>query len=249
MSVTVTSLTENAYYERMLTSVADHTGKLRETDLCLFPTHVGRGWDHELMVYGRAVNGWDPRFQRGTLSTSDGRSGVLQSVGWNHAPEHCPMQWIANPPVNRDDYNTARSAFWRVTRDVYRRSGATTSLASNWSTGLAWGNLYRIAPGATGNPSTTLQNLQREACIGLFLAELLRLRPKRLLMLTGLDWAAPFLKHAEMHAIEDSTLAQARGVITPAGGSACQVVVAKHPQGKPHDRFVQDVSTAFAFRA
>lgn len=243
--MTVTGPDEQAYYRRMLKTVAEHTGRLSESELCLFPTHVGRGWDSELMVYGRAVNGWDPRFERAETSTSDGRSTILQRALLKHEPEHCPMEWIANPPAKSGDYSTARSAFWRVTRDVYRRSGASTSQTATWSTGLAWGNLYRIAPGATGNPSGTLQKLQRDECIALLHTELLRLRPKRLLMLTGMDWAAPFLTQTRMHSIEDSTLAQAHGVITLANGSTCAVVVARHPQGKPHEKFVRDVSTAF----
>ena len=89
-------------------------------------------------------------------------------------------------------YNPKLSAFWRVIRKILIRL-APNIRQDSWSSYLAWGNLYRIAPGKGGNPGSRLCRLQESLCKRQLLLEPERLRPRRFLILAGRSWAGPFL--------------------------------------------------------
>ena len=55
-------------------------------------------------------------------------------------------------------------------------------------------NLYKIAPKDSGNPPSKLCKVQFQQCIELLCAELVAFRPKRLLVMTKLNWAQPFVE-------------------------------------------------------
>ena len=65
--------------------------------------------------------------------------------------------------------------------------------SNDWSSHLVWSNLYKLSPRDGGNPSGRLQNIQLDGCRALFNLEVETYRPGRLLLLTGWDWAEPFL--------------------------------------------------------
>jgi hypothetical protein len=106
--------------------------------------------------------------------------------------------------------------------------------------------LYRIAPGITGNPNEQLMRLQLELCREQLLRDIAELKPERVLFLTGMNWAQPFLGELEVSTSTPGQLVERTGRLSAHNGRHMSVVVAKHPQGKPHTRFVQAALDAFA---
>ena len=77
--------------------------------------------------------------------------------------------------------------------------------------------------------------------------ELSTYRPKRLLLLTGLDWAEPFLKDIEKLTISNQNFmfVEACAQTNLSVGGTTKIVVAAHPQGKDESTWVQEVIDAF----
>ena len=229
-----------AQYENLLERLGspDKSGKL-----CLFTTHCGSRYNGELMICGRATNGFDPQWTTQDASTPEGRKRVVEGTLTERAKVSCPLQWITDNWGPNHKYSTGRSAFWRVSKRIV----ASLQIAddpAHWSSYLAWTNLYRIAPADSGNPSAQLQGAQIEWCKQALTEDVLALQPKRLLLMTGTDWAAPFMSNVSLQERAPSELVQAWGRWS-APGASIAVVVAKHPQGKPEDEFVSGVLDAF----
>lgn len=210
-----------------------------------FLAMTGRAYRGELMVVGRAVNGWlekpiDPyRLSEAAYALDQARLIQEESVTGG---TKCPMHWITCQWSGGDSYRTNKSAFWRCVRQVVGELGIADINGFSWSSHLVWSNLYKLSRYQTGNPSRTLRKIQHEGCLHLFNLEVKHYEPKRLLFLTGIDWAEPFLgevpacsktgfKHVEGCGYLDST----------------RYVVAKHPQGKPESEWVKEVIDSFDF--
>lgn len=232
-------------YAELLKLAAANAHRLGERELCLFPTAVGSLWAGDLLVCGRAVNGYKPRWTPSALANVAERNAIYEStVLRNPSPGGCPLRWVVDSWGRRDGYNTKRSAFWRTVREVLIR------LAPNirqdwWSSYVAWGNLYRIAPGERGNPDSKLCRLQLPLCQQQLSLDLEWLRPRRFVVLAGWDWASPFLLPMGLERTPDAYV-QAIGCRTLSDGARVDIVVARHPQGKPHGAFVDAVLNAFS---
>jgi hypothetical protein len=215
--------------------------------VCGFLACAGWAYDRSLMVFGRAPNGWGQGWQPEELGSPAGAAafavdvldGVEQPSG-----DSGPMGWVAARWGDERHYNTARSAFWRVTRHVHRNLSGHPEDAPDWSDRLVWSNLYKLAPAGGGNPSETLCRLQFASCLQLFQEELSRLWPRRVLLLTGLDWARPFLE-ATSEVTHATGAIEATGVYTHSDGSVTQLVVAPHPQGRSEDALAEEIGSAF----
>ena len=129
---------------------------------------------------------------------------------------------------------------------VVDRLGVANVEKDDWPSRLVWSNLYKVAPAAGGNPSNALCNVQLAGCIDLFRVELATYAPQRLLLLTGLSWAEPFL-HQLTPALSrtvDCKHVEATGYLRHSGGET-QVVVAAHPQGQVRESWVTEVEHTF----
>ena len=118
----------------------------------------------------------------------------------------------------------------------------------SWSSHLVWSNLYKVAPAAGGNPGVTLCQIQLAGCIELFGLELTTYTPSRMLLLTGTEWASPFLSVFD-NTPQDVTgfyYVEGYGTLTIAPGKQpIRYVVAAHPRGKPENQWVTEVWGAF----
>ena len=230
-----------AHYEKLLERLesADESGKL-----CLFTTHRGSRYNSELMICGRATNGFDPHWTLHRASTRNGREAIVAETLAERAKVPCPMKWITDNWGPNPKYSTARSAFWRVAKRIVAGLQISDDSAS-WSSYLAWTNLYRVAPAERGNPSARLQNTQIDWCKQALTEDVLALQPRRLLLMTGTNWAGPFISNMQLQEWAPSALVQAWGRWILPTGAPIAVVVAKHPQGKPENKFVSGVLDAF----
>jgi hypothetical protein len=214
----------------------------------------GREYDGHLMIVGRAVNGWSENICPAELQDNE-RRGEFASVVHRSvsavSSDHCPMSWVSDQWEAAKGYNTRRSAFWRVTRSVTERL-AVSAGEDLWPSTLVWSNLYKIAPSDGGNPNSALRDAQFEGCVAILEKQHALFLPRRILFLTGRDWAEPFLRRMNGRESEqdphERQYVEGAGILATEAGNFVRYVVAKHPQGKREAALVDEVVEAFGFR-
>lgn len=181
-------------------------GRSSDRNLTGFLAARGCEYSHDLMVVGRAGNGW-ARYEEdeGIFDPKEGNEGeyvlkdkgsieeyarsVKRSVtqGTEYCSPGCPMSWVINR-WNETEYKTRTSAFWRCIREVVGRleiAPINDGPDSKWPSHLVWSNLYKIAPLSGGNSGGFLRRIQQEGCEKLLEWEVTTYKPKRILFLTG----------------------------------------------------------------
>ncbi len=163
-------------------------------DYTVAAARVGQRYSHGLMVIGRAVNGWGLSVELQELSSS---GALWQKAQADIPPVACSMQWVRDKwgEQKKGEYSTARSAFWRVSKGVLDGLAITLPQTEDWPSYLAWSNLYKLAPAATGNPPWKMCELQHGTCLAILREEILAFQPRYILMMTGMSWAKPFLEY------------------------------------------------------
>lgn len=231
---------------RILAShLAENYDRLPNVNITGFMAMKGDLFSQELMVIGRAVNGWTQPWLPKDLKNVDDVTkfvdGVLKSVTDSDC---CPMRWVTDCWGKHDkDYNTRKSAFWRSIRNTVGRLGVADIESPEWASYLVWSNIYKIAPAAGGNPSSTLCSAQLDLCKRILKQELQTFRPRRVLFLTGLGWSQPFTEHigCELSKNNSGHYVEATGKVTIGTDIQAKVVIAVHPQGKNEKNWVEEV--------
>ena len=204
-----------------------------------------------LMVVGRSVNGWTKGIDPVEFSDSDFRNNYthcLQQKSYQQSGQACPMSWVTEQWSPKEGYNTRKSAFWRVTKEVTERLYSCNAEKNDWASHLVWSNLCKVSPAAGKNPNGLLHKIQRNGCKRLFEFEIKSYRPRYLLLLTGWDWARPFL--VENFEINPGSGKYVSCVAKPAkplfpNCHDVRAVVAVHPQCKPEKEWVDEVFGSF----
>lgn len=229
------------FASEVLSAVGKEAAGLGSIKITGFLAMAGQAYDRGLMVVGRAVNGWTEGISPKQLGKPDAAERyarlVQKSVSGNG---ECPMRWVTKNWGSDEDYNTKRSAFWRCIRSVVQGLRIADVEDAGWSSHLVWSNLYKVSPAGGGNPTNVLCKIQRRGCAELLNLELRTYRPSRVLFLTGVDWAAPFLEVAEPREGVGFQYVERAG---DAHGARC--VIAVHPQGKREADWVREVVAAF----
>jgi hypothetical protein len=253
----------------MSTTIKDHDGLLecalkgavkacKDDNQCFaaFSAIQGELWNGDLMLIGRAVNDWGSHEDVGVLRKDDGIKALVEDAraeAWGQDGS-CPLQLVIkhwSTPEPTSGYRFVRSAFWRTGKTVIEGLQGSNFDPDRWVSHLTWSNLYKVALSASdgrkaGNPGAPLQRAQRDACIKLLRQELQQFKPKRVLFLTGQDWADPFLQEPEVDNWSSSKteLVQSFGKLK-VGDRMVDFVVAKHPQGKPETKLACQVLKSF----
>lgn len=226
----------------ILSRVGKQAVNLPTSEVTGFLAMAGQAWTGDLMIVGRAVNGWTDGILPERLAASAEVSQYARLVQESVAGDgRCPMSWVTEHWGATRDYNTKRSAFWRSIRSVVQRLGIADVESADWSSQLVWSNLYKISPATGGNPSNALCDIQFAGCAELLDLEFATYRPSRVLFLTGSNWADPFLAQWELPKSDQFQYVERVG---PYGKAHC--VVAAHPQGKPEEKWVNEVISAFS---
>jgi hypothetical protein len=230
-----------AQYLELLREVAEkHCDQSKR--LCAFFPLCGDDYatSIRLMVVGRAVNGWEDGWNGGWVSAQmareDDRIRLTNFLKTEHEDSlQCPMAWVVKPADSSLEYNTRRSAFWRV---AHRIHDVTMGVCRDWSSRLCWTNLYKLAPSAGGNPQSWLCKSQLEHCANLLRIELSAYRPKNVLVFAGSDWFQPFAERLSLGLMPTPSCE-----LVQQAGSADGVrwVIGKHPQGKSESRFTEEI--------
>lgn len=239
------------FVSEVLAAVGQQAVRLHGLKITGFMAMVGCRYAcaRDLMVVGRAVNGWDEGVFPKNLSSADRAEEysrtVLASV---NGTERCPMRWVTESWGSTGGCNPNRSAFWRTIRRVVAKLKIADVEQDPWSSHLVWSNLYKIAPAAGGNPDSTLCHIQLAGCIKLFRLELTTYTPSRLLLLTGTEWASPFLScfGSRTPSDEEFCYVEEYGTLTIVPDKRpIQYIIAAHPQAKPENQWVEGVCGAF----
>ena len=222
---------------------ADYT---TDKPLTGFLAMIGDKYTGELMVAGRAVNGWADALTARDLGDETARSTVTREIYRSVSSGPCPMLWVTNQwRVEKGKYSTARSQFWRVVRNIVGELRIGAIDQADWPSHLVWSNLYKVSLSRGGNPGVKLRRAQFAGCLDLLKWELDNYRPRRVLFLTDSNWAEPFLKQLWVRNCKPSSesLVDNFGTIKSGSGlAAC--VVAKHPQSMNESQWARDTLDA-----
>lgn len=249
-------------FDDLLQKVAN--GKHRKMDVRLTPFSGVKGskYTGQLMVVGRAVNGWKSCFTPQQALDRGKRVEIIQETCSGTANDStCPMAWVTNDwgatgykctvcghlfndKVNHctqcnqeaveERYDTKASAFWRTVKLLVETRGIADVSKPDWPSHLVWTDLYKVSPEKGGNPSSTLCTIQFEACKELFLYEIESWRPRCIVFFTGNDWAEPFLKalHLTDGIPSNGRIERAQRMSVPPDKMPASLVVGPHPQWK-----------------
>jgi hypothetical protein len=217
-----------ASYDWMLSAIAAAPG-VPEDPLAVFWPMIGHAYQRQLMVIGKAVNGWIDDVQAVELTDPVARENILRAARrTSEGEESSRMRWVTASWGNPGGYSTARSAFWRHIRAVLAAVDAGSSHDPEWSSRLVWSNLAKLAPAGGGNPGGPLLEVQRRFGPELLKREIEELQPLRVLVLTGRWWFDPFVEALGLPVEWRTGFVQ--GV---ASDGSRRWVIASHPQGKP----------------
>lgn len=223
-------------YLNLLNQLKVSKYKNNSQSLCCFKAQRGNAYNNNLMVVGRAVNGWGNEFELNSLNAELMVNEIFKESGTSD----CPLKWIEDSWGSKEGYNTKSSAFWRVIKRVSQNLNETTS-STGWASKIVWSNLYKIAPSNTGNPSDSLCNKQLTPCNELLLAEIEEYHPRVIVFFTGLNWFNGFLNEAvSLSSNKEHSLVEAHGILK-VNGEDVIIIIAKHPQGKPEAEMVNEI--------
>lgn len=176
-------------YARMLGGVAA-TPRIRPPETSLFWPKIGRRYDGELLLVGRAVNGWVDLWDVGAGTDPVELAAIARQTG-EDGVDGCQMGWVLDRWKRGDgDYDTARSQFWVTAREVM--IAGHPERESVWPSHLTWSNLAKVSRWTKGNPSWRLRQAQLGLGAELLAREVAELAPRRVLVFAGRDWFEPF---------------------------------------------------------
>jgi hypothetical protein len=195
-----------------------------------------------LMIIGRTVNRWQD--WSWLPSEAEVKSNMILS-DIRHISENaakCPMTWVTEYDGIQHRYNTRRSAFWMVAKEVIQGLlGTLPSFATDWPSHLCYSNLCKISPYDGSRLPGRLWRTQLKLCIDLLRLELEVWQPSRVLVLAGDDWYNPFIQ-----ALGVDILVTLGDLVEGVGQYQGQKwILAKHPQGKRRDLFVRQSLESF----
>ena len=238
-------MTSNAGYADVLRGTAEWVFKPIAERRSEFPDDLhgfcalqGHRYQGELMVIGRACN-WE-ELPKEPPDGEDWEEVARKLACW-------PMAWVTDQWGPGNPYNTARSAFWRVIRRVSLQL-VEDATEEDWPTHLVWSNLYKVSP-YDANPGARLLRAQRDGCQRLLNLEIKTFRPEKVLFLTGWDWAEELVcappENGEPAGTQFVDRVWSQSLDPESGSAISRFVVARHPQGKREDQWIDEVLQEF----
>lgn len=211
--------------------------KLKTKKYSLFFPMIGKDYfkKREILVMGIATNGWPNPWSCSSFKNSIIEKSINESL-----PEEnmCAIDWV-NEHWYDKNWRVRHSSFWQVTYKLIQAKYNCND--ENWCCKMAWSNLYKIAPAYGGNPEIDIEwQSQYENCKKLFEMEIEELKPKNLLLITGLDWVC----WGEGHFIEEKKLEKHnKNKYVKATGNFknSNVIITIRPEYQNQEKFITEV--------
>lgn len=229
-------------YDKMLATIAETRGVSPST-LAAFLPRCGHKYNGNLMVIGRALNGWQEEpITLEILANIDERQAVIREERLAaESLEVCPMNWLIESDGIQRPYNAKGSAFWRVAHTSANHfSDVPQGDSASWPNYICWSNLYKVAPAERRNPTGKLKSVQESFSADLIRREIAEFAPSRILVLTGREWFEPFAERLNL--AMQWRIGLVEGICRLPGQ---QWVIAQHPQGKSDSAVVAEAWKAF----
>ncbi|HMG66231.1 MAG TPA: hypothetical protein VK588_01050, partial [Chitinophagaceae bacterium] len=174
-------------YEKLVEKLYTSKDDYSEDNLVIFTPAKGTSYNAELMIVGRAVNGWKNGINK---TNKANKEEILKGV--HNSLMTDDLEWVYGSWGSTTGYNTNKSAFWRVVNELAIQFAGIEEGAIN---NIVWSNLFKVAKEEGGNPSARLRNVQFAHCLNLLRLEIEFFKPKYVVFLTDYyGWAEPFIK-------------------------------------------------------
>ncbi len=135
---------------------------------CFLGKQYNNGSDKKIMVVGRAVNGWEGKFE-----DCSSLEATVQSV----LTQENRLHEFANKYYLNEDgskYYYAKSSFNRLMKQLVKKS---TGSDEHWEERIAWTNLFKVSPKEGNNPEWRLIRNQINTYREILRKEILNAQP------------------------------------------------------------------------
>ena len=195
-----------------------------------------------LMVVGRAMNGWEERFEN--CDTIGKCIDVIDNNQFDFTKDVIEAK--------TDGYSYRRSAFWRAIHQVLKVFGEATDdwYKSGWEQKIVWSNICKVSPWKSGNPDDKLFVSQKGICRDILKAEIEEFKPSHILFMTGWEyWGESFLKDMNLD-VKGRNICRGEeknNVFVEAAGVYLDipVIVACRPELRPTEDYVEQIFIVF----
>lgn len=186
-----------------------------------------------ILFIGRATNGWITDLENIDILFGDSEYSIFNRKD--------QMQWVEDCEGNIHGYNTRKSAFWRVIKNISK-----SFYPENWSAHVAWSNICKVAPFEQGNPSDSLYYVQIELCNQILGIEIELLSPEIIVLFTGESWAKDFLYYLTHEESPQAIKCKHWGKENQFTMKAYLIngriyIQTEHPQGRKEDLHIQTI--------
>ena len=137
--------TERQIFDRMLKTLGQNHSAIKRDLFSGFCALKGSRYVGDIFIFGRAPNGWNELNVKEQV-VKEKRKEILNEIfGARKNNNFDPMSWVAQDwgLERKNSYNPARSAFWRVARQLVHELKIADVENDHWSSFLAWSNLNR----------------------------------------------------------------------------------------------------------
>jgi len=216
-------------YRKLLKAFKLIKPRFKYEDYVAFHSMVGNEYNNDIMFVGRALNGWNWKFNLKKYENTDLDKfyNEIHANGMQVNKED-QLNWVRDHWKTEKKYQTSRSAFWRTIQKIIVNSNTGTE--TNWNQKIVWSNLFKIS-NINGNPRTSLIKLTKVENRDLLNAEILHYNPKFIVFLTGIDWFKHLFDIDDRNKITTNNFIEYRSSFN-INNKHFEYVVAPHPQGK-----------------
>lgn len=223
-------------YERMMHSLLTYkVNDETKDELCCMANYAGSAYTGKLMIFGRAVNGWENNWNNTDQSLIP---NIL--LGVDNDFQNGNLNWVKLQPVGK--YNPKKSSFWRMSN----RLGEYFTGAKPGADGIVWSNLYKVANRTSGNPSNALKTAQLKFCQEIFFEEIAMRDPKLIVIFAGMNWAKDFVINNAIKKIDLVAFPKMLQFVEFAGEYKEKIIiVTKHPERKPEMKYFEEIKAVY----
>ncbi len=245
----MTDTIHDAYLELLAVVLGNPKPFVKHKKLVAHYPMRGLADEVDVMFIGRALNNWTNNFPVPMPDTN--LNTLLQQIKGNVGEkgkvysEREQLRWVDDRNHEHEHYNSKLSQFWQTIREVMWKRGAKEK---EWWHGIVWSNFLKLSH-PEGNPSAGMVNVIGRPSMELLLAEIKEFKPRYIVCLSGMDYAANLLARCEVSRrvadIENTRYIEYSGLVTLAGEQNIGLLIVPHPQGKGKIRslMVEEITT------